>query len=687
MEALSERRSPASAAVRRSRRVSLTLLCAAAPLAVLLAPLGLSLAGITPILKTVIGLGLVIFFHELGHFAVAKWCDVYVERFSIGFGPVIWSAKRGETEYALSLIPFGGYVKMLGQDDSDPSQMTSEEIAEDPRSYVAKSVPQRMAIISAGVIMNLITAVMFFGTAFFMGMDQFEPVVGHVSPGMPGWEAGIRPGDTIESINGNPVRQFTDVMRGTALSRGLIDVHGRHRGGGSYDVSVAPDTSGTKRLLGLTMADGLELGGAKIPRVWPRSAAAEGMTTAYEGDARITAVDGTPVEDHFALVEAMSERAGEAVELTIRHDGGEDTVRVPPAPFRDLGLRFDIGPIVGVRKGSVAQSEGIRVGDRISKVDGRDVGPDLDPFHLPDVLAARRGEPVSLTIIRDGEGGKKEEVELSVVPGPENPWSTPPSRPDAPLAISSLGVAVRMIPTVLAVTEGGPAAAAGIRPGDTLKRLELSLPEGQESDWLGSKRESIDLGNTGGAYALWAVQRFTSRDVSLALADGDEERVVPISTVPSQDWFLTTDRGLATGPAVFVEKAGSVGQALAMSGRTVRNNATDIYLTLRNLFTGDLSVEELHGPIGIAITAYEVAKIDLPKFLTFLGMLSVNLAVLNFLPIPVLDGGHMVFLIWEGLFRRRPSEKVLIAATWCGFSFVFGLMALVIYLDVKRNLF
>jgi len=101
------------------------------------------------ILYAAIGLGLVIFFHELGHFAVAKWCNVFVERFSIGFGPILWSFKKGETEYALSAIPFGGYVKMLGQDDMDPSQLTAEEIALDPRSYSAKNVPQRMAIISA----------------------------------------------------------------------------------------------------------------------------------------------------------------------------------------------------------------------------------------------------------------------------------------------------------------------------------------------------------------------------------------------------------------------------------------------------------------------------------------------------------------------------------------------------------
>ena len=120
------------------------------------------LASILNIVTAAIGLGLVIFVHELGHFAVAKWCGVYVERFSIGFGPMLWCRKWGETEYALSAVPFGGYVKMRGQDDIDPGQMTDEQVAADPRSYTSKSVPQRMAIISAGVIMNLITGWMFF---------------------------------------------------------------------------------------------------------------------------------------------------------------------------------------------------------------------------------------------------------------------------------------------------------------------------------------------------------------------------------------------------------------------------------------------------------------------------------------------------------------------------------------------
>jgi len=146
-----------------------------------------------------IGLGMVIFFHELGHFAVAKWCNVNVERFSIGFGPILFGWKWGETEYALSLIPFGGYVKMLGQDDADPSQLTNEEIAQDPRSYLAKNVFQRMAIISAGVTMNVITAVFFVAGAFALGYETTPAVIGEVRPGMPAWQAGLPAGGGLRS--------------------------------------------------------------------------------------------------------------------------------------------------------------------------------------------------------------------------------------------------------------------------------------------------------------------------------------------------------------------------------------------------------------------------------------------------------------------------------------------------------
>src|SRR2546423_794794 len=120
------------------------------------------LEGMWTIAKVALGLGAVIFVHELGHFLVAKWCDVHVQTFSIGFGPAIpgCSFQWGETTYKLALIPLGGYVKMVGQVDADESD--DPESDADPRSYRNKTVWQRMAIISAGVIMNVILACVCF---------------------------------------------------------------------------------------------------------------------------------------------------------------------------------------------------------------------------------------------------------------------------------------------------------------------------------------------------------------------------------------------------------------------------------------------------------------------------------------------------------------------------------------------
>ncbi|MCA9268978.1 MAG: site-2 protease family protein, partial [Planctomycetales bacterium] len=202
---------------------------------------GLSSAG--NFAQMAIGLGVVIFVHELGHFLVAKACGVKCEKFYIGFdvpmpkiGPwqipsSIFKFQYGETLYGLGIIPLGGYVKMLGQDDNpanaekeaertrvaksdasdaDDSGSHHQSVTDvnlepaplkenvdydlDPRSYTAKSVPQRMAIISAGVVMNVIFAVVFATIAYRYGVPYTPAVIGGTVPGSPAWQANIQPG-------------------------------------------------------------------------------------------------------------------------------------------------------------------------------------------------------------------------------------------------------------------------------------------------------------------------------------------------------------------------------------------------------------------------------------------------------------------------------------------------------------
>src|SRR5262249_39890175 len=145
----------------------------------------------------VFGIGLLIFLHELGHFLLAKWNGVKVEKFSIGFGRTIFGFTRGETEYVVAMIPLGGFVKMLGEGPED-----EEHKSTDPRAYPNKSVGARMAIISAGVIMNVLLGLACFVYAYGRGMTETPAKVGVVKAGTPAFEAGLRAGDEIVAIDG-----------------------------------------------------------------------------------------------------------------------------------------------------------------------------------------------------------------------------------------------------------------------------------------------------------------------------------------------------------------------------------------------------------------------------------------------------------------------------------------------------
>jgi len=163
--------------------------------------------------QVALGLGLVIFLHELGHFALAKWNGVKVEKFSIGFGPTILGFTKGETEYVLALVPLGGFVKMLGEGPDEEAHKSS-----DPRAYPNKSVGARMAIISAGVIMNLILGLFCFAYAYGQGLEVLPAKIGSVLAGSPAYLAGVQPGDEMIEMDGRKDLTFTSMKIRVNLS-------------------------------------------------------------------------------------------------------------------------------------------------------------------------------------------------------------------------------------------------------------------------------------------------------------------------------------------------------------------------------------------------------------------------------------------------------------------------------------
>jgi regulator of sigma E protease len=164
----------------------------------------------------VIGLGVLIVVHEFGHFLFAKLSGVGVLTFSVGFGPKLWVKKKGETEYALSAFPLGGYVKMVGE---DPDEQVSPSDIE--KSFAHKPLFKRIAIVAAGPGFNLLLAVFFLMIVFiFYGVPVLSTQVGGVEPGSPADRAGIQKGDRITAVNNQPVTEWEELSRAIKESQG-----------------------------------------------------------------------------------------------------------------------------------------------------------------------------------------------------------------------------------------------------------------------------------------------------------------------------------------------------------------------------------------------------------------------------------------------------------------------------------
>jgi regulator of sigma E protease len=188
----------------------------------------------------------VVFFHELGHFMVARWCGVAVETFSIGFGPEIvgWNDRHG-TRWRISWIPFGGYVKFLGDIGaaSVPDREFLEDLPEDDRTraFPFKPLWQRAAIVAAGPFANFILAIALFSAMYMLfGQSYNKPVVDSVVPGSPAAVAGIHKGDIIRSINGNPIHDFNEIKQIVTLNTGETLAVGLERDGRMITVHARP---------------------------------------------------------------------------------------------------------------------------------------------------------------------------------------------------------------------------------------------------------------------------------------------------------------------------------------------------------------------------------------------------------------------------------------------------------------
>jgi regulator of sigma E protease len=657
------------------------------------------------IAKVALGLGFVIFIHELGHFLLAKWNGVKVEKFSIGFGPTLFGWRRGETEYVLAALPLGGFVKMLGE---GPDEQESKST--DPRAFPNKSVSARMAIISAGVIMNLFLALACFTYKYTGERLEQSATLGAVSAGSVAYEAGLKPGDTIVAIDQKPIKGYTDLRKKTLLSakgqvlQFQVERPG-HEGLISLDVEPRREASADAPTIGILASESLEIGEFDPP---PAMKGAPTTYHALKGKERESKVDvlvaAGPVGEAPVGLNSIRDYdrvLARCAEQNIKHvierrpilSSGEQgppsekfELTLPTNHFLDFGLRMEIEPINGIRKGSPAETAGFRKGDRIVKVNGKG---DIDPIRLPGFCFLNAGKTMTFEVERDGGAGKRQTETLTVTPD-DIPPRTKLVLPGEPVDLTGLGVCYPIRTRVVAVRPGTPAARAGLKPGDLIDSFVLPpskitgffawvrhrLGWDKAERTIDFKRES-----PGWFSALMAFQHESIKDIEMTVNSASQ--TIKITPEIDQDWPNPT-RGLRFRAMVHTLPPQDLASAVRSGYDETIENIVMVYSIFRSLAEMRVSPKQLGGPIMIATVAYDAAGSSFTELITFLGMLSVNLSVLNFLPIPPLDGGQMIFLIAEKVRGRPLPESALIAGTYLGLILVLSLMVFVTYQDVFR---
>jgi regulator of sigma E protease len=420
-------------------------------------------------------LGVLVFVHELGHFLVARWHGVRVITFSLGFGPKILKFTRAGTEYCISIVPLGGYVKLAGENAGDPTDGAPDE-------FLSKSKWVRFQVYIAGPIMNILLALIVLAGVLSQGADvpAYETsavVVGTVDADSPAAAAGVRPGDRVVSIDGRDVPTWE-----------------------SYQIEVVT-------------------------------------------------------------------RAGRELAVVVDRGGERIDLRLTPTArgryeFGDLGVRPLLRPqIRQVNPGTPAERAGLRAGDVILAVGGeRGIAQD----QIITRIRASANMPLAIVVERDGK-----EMDVSVV----------------------------------------PAGAVG------------------------------------------------SATMGVSIFPYESRRIDP-----------------------------TIVEAVTMSARQNWESTVLIGRTLRGLFTADTPVRQLMGPVAIAEMSGVAAGIGWVALFNLMAMISLNLGLLNLMPVPVLDGGQIAILAVEGLARRDLSLRVKERILMVGAGAIALLMVTVIYNDIARLL-
>ena len=506
----------------------------------------------------IIPLGFLIFIHELGHFYAAKRCGITVNTFSLGFGPRLIGFQRGETEYKISLLPFGGYVQMEGE---NPSEQTGA-----PGEFASAPVGSRAFVVAAGPVVNLLFGILVYWLVFATGLNtdaarliggltglplgEKETVqIGWVADDGPGAIGGIMPGDTLLSVNGESIRHWSTFQTRVFTSANKELELVVERDGMPQKLYVSPNAVPTVRgdIGEIRVSSGSETVVSQVSDGSP--AAQAGLQV---GDV-IERINGEPLHNvpyfgygvwhplsdwidgkYKSLYNTINENR-EALTLGIRRADETFTLEMP----------VEWRVIATVQKESIAENAGIRDGDVLLTINGEPV----NEATLYSQLTAMADQPIEIGLMRAGE--------LKQVTLPSETAS---------------------------VTVDPKKAMFGLVWQTSLSGMQLA-----------SKKPPL----------------------------------------PEYGFFASFGKGVEATWLTF----------------------TAVGRTLQQLIGGDVSPKHLAGPVGIATaTSNMFNRLGLSSVIFFIGFISINLCIVNLLPIPIADGGQLLFCAVEKI-RGKPMPR------------------------------
>lgn len=592
--------------------------------------------------------GIIIFFHELGHFLAAKRLGITVERFSIGFGPKMIGFTRGDTEYRISWLPFfGGYVKMLGENANERPDGETTEPEPEPEAgrFDLAPVSHRVIVALAGPGMNIVLAVLMFAAMYMVGLPaEPDTNIAYVEADSPASEAGIMRNDRVLSVDGYKVKTWSDIQENVMT-----------RPGEELEITLLRNEN-EKKILRATPEH------MQIPVI--------SVSLDLQSELDNSIISGDLMQEfgfnriplHSNAV-VLAEEPGAKWLLTDgdkkyfirKEDGNLEIYRETES--EDVELAFSVS--LALRNELVLQGQ-------------------LDNNVAPDSLRQKFGgikaalsqdasltveEPGSKWLIADKKYGRG--VLKWLIPSKDKRYHV--KREDNKLNVyletgfGMLGMGHSPRAIVRKLESGSTVAKAGLRLDDVIEAVNHKEVT-YDSDFV------QELQDVSGASVVLTVRRDGGTvEMPIPLEYDENSRLVSFKGLS----FTKVER---RNPIAAFTKA--VPQTIRMGGK--------IFQFLKRMIVGDISTKYIAGPLGIVQIALAVVETGVASTLQFAGFLSVNLGIVNLLPLFITDGAMIVLLIIEALRRKPMNRRGQIVVQQVGLGFIVLLFLLVTYNDIVR---